>query len=89
MALAGEEFGAVEAEGFDADEDLAGLGDGDGALFWGEGVSLGGLSFLGGGGWYWVFFFFFFFFYIPTSSILSTSGPPGSWITIAFIIFFQ
>lgn len=45
MALAGEEFGAVEAEGFDADEDLAGLGDGDGALFWGErGVSLGGVS---------------------------------------------
>lgn len=37
VALAGEEFGAVEAEGFDADEDLAGLGDGDGALFWGEG----------------------------------------------------
>lgn len=34
VALAGEEFGAVEAEGFDADEDLAGLGGGDGALFW-------------------------------------------------------
>lgn len=44
MALAGEEFGAVEAEGFDADEDLAGLGGGDGALFLGRGVSLGGVS---------------------------------------------
>lgn len=35
------------------------------------------------------FSFFFFCLNLPTSSILSTSGPPGSWITIAFIIFFQ
>lgn len=35
------------------------------------------------------FFFSCFGLNIPTSSILSTSGPPGSWITIAFIIFFQ
>lgn len=62
VALAGEEFGAVDAEGFDADEDLAGLGDGDGALFFGS-VSLGGLSFLGGGGWCWGFFFFLFLFF--------------------------
>lgn len=66
VALAGEEFGAVEAEGFDADEDLAGLGDGDGALFWGEGVSLGGFFFflLGEGGWCWGFFFFLFSFFL-------------------------
>lgn len=33
MPLASEEFGAVESEGADADEDLAGFGGGDGALF--------------------------------------------------------
>lgn len=67
MALAGEEFGAVEAEGFDADEDLAGLGGGDGALFWGEGVSLGGVSLSFGeeeadgvGGFSFFFFLFLF-----------------------------
>lgn len=41
-----------------------------------------------------IFLFSFFFLScfclnIPTSSILSTSGPPGSWITIAFIILFH
>lgn len=45
VALAGEEFGAVEAEGFDADEDLAGLGGGDGALFWGRGLVWGAFLF--------------------------------------------
>lgn len=71
MALAGEEFGAVEAEGFDADEDLAGLGDGDGALFWGEGVSLGGVSLFfsfGGEKVDGVGDFSFLFFYIPLLS---------------------
>jgi hypothetical protein len=43
MALTGEELGAVEAEGFDADEDLAGFGGGDGAVleledFWAAGL---------------------------------------------------
>lgn len=63
MALAGEEFGAVEAEGFDADEDLAGLGGGDGALF--GSVIWGRFSFFffwGEVEWCWVFFFSLFFF---------------------------
>lgn len=68
MALAGEEFGAVEAEGFDADEDLAGLGDGDGALFLGgRGLVWGAFLFFvsfgwGGGVGDFSFFFFFFLF---------------------------
>lgn len=69
VALAGEEFGAVEAEGFDADEDLAGLGGGDGALF--GSVSLGGVSlffFFGGEEVDGVGVFSFFFFYIPLLS---------------------
>ena len=33
MTLTGEKFRAVEAEGFDLDEDLASFGDGNGALF--------------------------------------------------------
>lgn len=41
-AAAGEELGAVEAEGFDVDEDLAGVGGGHGKGFEKEG---------GGGAW--------------------------------------
>ena len=42
VALAGEEFGAVEPECFDADEDLAGLGFGDWSAFESEGFGSAG-----------------------------------------------
>lgn len=42
MALAREELGAVQAAGFDADEDAAGGGDGDGDRFEAEDVGAAG-----------------------------------------------
>ena len=56
-ALAGEHFGAVQAEGFDADQDPAVGGGGDGAVLEGEDAGSAGLvddgcahCFGGGGG---------------------------------------